>query len=61
MTYNYSSYGSRNNEYRPKDKDQPLDTVSCLVWDVYKNDPGFIASSWDGYVRYYLVKQFQNT
>lgn len=59
MSYSYSSssYGYRGtNDYKPREKDQPLDTVSCLVWDMYKSDPCFIAASWDGYVRYYIVK-----
>lgn len=49
-----SSY--RNSEIKPKEKDQPLDTVSSIVWDPYRQDPGFIASSWDGWVRYYVIK-----
>jgi WD40 repeat protein len=61
--YGYSSYGSssysssnRTEEYRPVEKAQPLDTVSSILWDPYHPDPAFFASSWDGYVRYYLVK-----
>ena len=56
--YGYSSSYSSNalQEYRPHDKDQPLDTVSSIIWDAASNDPAFIASSWDGHVRYYLFK-----
>ena len=58
----HSSYAtSKANEIKLKDKDQPLDTVSYLIWDPYRNDPGFIAASWDGYVRYYMVKQGTTT
>ena len=38
-----------------KDDDNPLDTVTSIVWNVYSNDSGvgFFVSSWDGYIRYY--------
>lgn len=42
-------------EYKPRDKDQPLDTVSCIIWDPYKSKPTFVTGSWDGFVRMYLV------
>lgn len=51
-----SSYGT-STEIKPKDKDQPLDTVSFIAWDSYKDDPSFITSSWDGYLRYYMLKR----
>lgn len=52
--YNYSS--GRSSEIKPKDADQPLDTVSSIIWDPYRQDPSFIACSWDGWVRYYMMK-----
>jgi hypothetical protein len=54
--YGSSNYGSKSLAYA-REKDQPLDTVSCLIWDPYKPDPAFFATSWDGFVRYYMVKQ----
>jgi len=55
--YNYSSSRTTyQGEYKPRDKDQPLDTVSAIIWDKYKQEPSFITSSWDGYLRYYLIK-----
>lgn len=34
---------------------EPMDTVSQIVWD--PNRLGFIASSWDGYIRYYQIEK----
>jgi WD40 repeat protein len=48
--------GYLSTELKPKEADQPLDTVSCIIWDLYREDPGFITSSWDGYLRYYMIK-----
>lgn len=42
-------------EYKPIDKDQPLDTVSVIIWDPYQQQPTFITASWDGYVRVYSI------
>jgi WD40 repeat protein len=42
-------------EIKPKEKDLPLDTVSCIVWDSDKSEPMFAAGSWDGFVRIYMV------
>lgn len=33
-----------------------MDTVSQIVWDRYNSEPAFATASWDGFVRYYLVK-----
>jgi len=54
----YSSYGrgNKSEEMRPLEKDQPLDTVSSIIWDPYHPDPAFIVTSWDGFVRYYVLK-----
>ena len=61
--YGYSSYanssygsGNRSEQYRPPEKAQPLDTVSSILWDPYHSDPAFFSSSWDGHVRYYVIK-----
>ena len=60
--YNYSSssYSSKPHEYRPQDRDQPLDTVSHIIWDKFSRDPAFLAASWDGTVRYYTLKSGNN-
>jgi WD40 repeat protein len=56
MTYNYNSSTSRYVvELKPKEKDMPLDTVSCIVWDVNKSEPMFATGSWDGFIRLYIV------
>ena len=59
MQGGYNSY-RHGSSYTVKDSDQPLDTVSCLVWDSESGrngqDLGFLAGSWDGVVRYYQVK-----
>jgi WD40 repeat protein len=39
----------------PKETDMPLDTVSCIVWDVYRSDSLFATGSWDGFIRIYSV------
>jgi WD40 repeat protein len=57
--YGYSSSYSHNSRYteiKPRDRDQPLDTISCLMWDPFSSDPACIAGSWDGHVRYYIPK-----
>jgi hypothetical protein len=60
--YSSSNYSTgRTQEVRPKEKDQPLDTVSSIVWDTNNSNSGFIVSSWDGWVRYYLVKSGQGS
>lgn len=55
MTYSYNSRMNYSIEYKAKEKDQPLDTISSIVWDVYRSDPMFATSSWDGFVRIYAV------
>jgi mRNA export factor len=57
MTYNYSSSVNRSysSDIKAKEKDLPMDTVSSIVWDGYSQDPIFAASSWDGFVRLYMV------
>lgn len=43
-----------------KPEDNPLDSVSCIVWNSYyshNQNPGFFACSWDGYLRYYEIKE----
>lgn len=67
MTYSYSSAGrgyspsySTNNtqqlpEIKCRDKDQPLDSVSSIVWDPFNPEPVFATASWDGFVRLYKV------
>ena len=45
----------RSNEYKFRESEQPLDTVSEIVWDRYKNDPCFLTGGWDGFFRYYMV------
>jgi len=32
-------------------KENPLDTVSNIIWNPYEKDM-FLVSSWDGFVRY---------
>lgn len=60
--YGSSSYGSsRFEEFRPPEKSQPLDTVSSIVWDPYHSNPAFFTSSWDGFVRYYVVNSGSNS
>ena len=54
--YSYSSSTSKIQEMRPLDKEQPLDTVSQILWNPYNNDPTFFVASWDGTVRYYILK-----
>lgn len=69
MSYNYSSrpyaagYGNGTPlfEVKGKEKDQPLDTVSSIVWDPFNQDPIFAASSWDGFVRLYMVTTSSST
>ena len=53
--YGYSSSVNRANETRPNDKEQPVDTVSYIIWHVYFNDPAFFTASWDGFVRFYTI------
>lgn len=53
--YGYSSNTSKFQEIRPLDKDQPLDTVSQILWNPYHSDPAFFVASWDGTVRYYIL------
>jgi hypothetical protein len=43
-------------EIQPHSTDQPIDTVSQIVWDQYRED-SFLCSSWDGYLRYYIIVQ----
>lgn len=38
MTYNYSSRITYVTELKPKEKDQPIDTVSQIVWDQYNTN-----------------------
>ena len=54
--FNYSSsMNSKVNESRPIDKDQPVDSISAILWNVYYHEPAFFTASWDGYVRYYTI------
>lgn len=66
MAYNYSSRGTYNSsittnintplpDIKAKEKDQPMDTVSSIVWDPYNQESVFAAASWDGFVRLYMV------
>jgi WD40 repeat protein len=67
--YNYSSRNTINSyantnqlpEIKAKEKDQPMDTVSSIVWDPFNNEPVFAASSWDGFVRLYMVTTNSST
>ena len=62
--YRYSStFGSNDskfNEFRPNDREQPLDTVSQIIWNDYTNDVAFFTASWDGIVRYYTLASGHN-
>lgn len=40
---------------------EPLDSISKIAWDHFANLPRFATSSWDGYVRYYEIKEGQRT
>ena len=54
--YNYSSSRAPSRvgmDVSPKEN--PLDTVSCLIWNPYSNNPEFMTASWDGFIRYYTV------
>ncbi len=55
MSFGYSSARGYPSEIKAKEKDLPLDTVSSIVWDVYNQDPIFAATSWDGFVRLYMI------
>ena len=59
--YNSSYRHNSSNNFPIMDNDQPLDTVSSLIWDPYiGNDLAFLSGSWDGIVRYYQVKISSN-
>lgn len=49
-------YNGTNDYIKAKDKDNPLDTVSYIVWDIYRNTQdiaGLITAGWDACIRYY--------
>ena len=47
--------------YLKSEQDNPLDTVSIIVWNIYHEDElGFFQGGWDGYVRYYQIKGQNN-
>lgn len=47
-------------ELKAVDKEQPLDTVSQIVWDQNSsNDLKFLVASWDGFVRFYGIRNDQ--
>lgn len=58
----YSGYSSNYSSSKSNDiqgaimkttnpKENPLDTVSNIIWNPYEKDM-FLVSSWDGFVRY---------
>jgi hypothetical protein len=55
-TYGYSSNRYNITEFKPKENDQPKDTVSALLWDRFNmNEHVLFAASWDGFVRAYTI------
>ena len=48
--------------FKPQDKNQPLDTVSQILWDHSHSELAFFVASWDGTVRHYkFVMQGNST
>ena len=55
---NHTTSFSEPQIFKPQDKDQPLDTVSQILWNQYHGELAFFVASWDGTVRHYkLVMQ----
>ena len=46
--------------YLKSEIDNPIDTVSIIVWNIYHQyELGFFVGGWDGFVRYYEIKSNQ--